>query len=394
MKKIIILFVACTLVFANVYGGEQKAEKAAPKKRVEAFRTVIYTDKTLGAALVPSNNINRGFGAGVVAALGNAALGVATGYMSSLVDLGIQAIGQLITMDRRHKQEWHETVMKECTYTNSVGTLYALNDFYANGSDRGTLDPTGIQFNGVGCLATVGEDTAFYVSCHLNREKLHRLMDHSKFELTLDTVVINPYHSHLPNTTLPIPFSFADRKTFNFKMKIQILSSWMDFTPALHKDEVLGEFVLNIAIDSADVNERGEFVYVRPASEPSQYELAGESFIVPRSYMQVIDPIMGFHAHYGTGQYSVNVLVEETCELSAEYQKHWRADRKMRKKLIKSHKKVSFDDVCKKITRQTWDEALQAWVVTILKAPADYSVKTLNEMLKITPDQIAPSTSK
>lgn len=392
MKKIILLYVVCSMVFMHAYAGNKQAE-AAPK-RVEAFRTVIYTDKTLGAELMPKNEISRGFGAGVVAALGNAALGVATGYMSSLVDLGIQAIGQLITMDRRHKQEWMEMATKECVYTNSVGTLYALNDFYANGSDRGTLDPTGIQFNGIGCLATIGEDTAFYVSSHLNREKLHRVMDHSKFELTLDTVVINPYHSHLPNTTLPIPFSFADRKTFNFKMKIQILSSWMDFTPSLHKDEVLGEFILNIPIDSADVNERGEFVYIRPATGQTQYELVGESFIVPRSYMQIIDPIMGFHAHYGTGQYSVNVQVEETCELSAEYQKLWRKDRKMRKKMIQNSTKLSFDDVCKKVTRQTWDEALQAWVVTILKAPADYSVKTLNEMLKIKPEQGATSAPK
>ena len=392
MKRTILLVCALMTMILSSFAGEKPAAQAS-SKRVEAFRTVIYTDKTLGYELTRSNQINRGFGTDVLATVTNAALGVATGYISSLVDLGVQAIGQLITMDRRHKQEWLETATKECSYTNSVGTLYALNDFYASGSNKGALDPTGIQFNGLGCLATVGEDTAFYVSCHINREKLHRLLDHSKFELTLDTVVINPYHSHLPNTTLPIPFSFAQRKTFNFKMKIQIISSWLDFTPALHKDEMLGEFMLNIAIDSADVNERGAFVYVRPTYEPAPYEIDGECFIVPRSYMQVNDPFRGFQAHYGTGQYSVNVLVEETCELTAEYQKNWRADRKMRKKMTKNHKKVTFDDVCKKITRQTWDEALQSWVITILKAPADYSVKTLNEMLKM-PSSSPSSTKK
>ena len=385
MRKLLLLLCACLSLGMNGYAASQTAPVRKP---VEAFRTVIYTDKSLSTAVNGLNSTSRGFGAGVVAALGNAALGMATGYMSSLVDLGIQALGQLITMDRRHQQEWLETVTKECTYTNSVGTLYAINDFYAAGSDRGTLDPTGIQFNGIGCLATVGDDTAFYVSCHLNRDKLYRLLDHSKFELVLDTVFINPYHSHLPNSTLPISFSFAQRKTFNFKMKIQILSSWMDFTPALHKDEMLGEFVLNIPIDSADVDRRGGFSYIRPAQGTPRYELTGESFIVPRSYMQVADPVMGFHAHYGTGQYSVNVLVEETCELAKEYQKNWRADRKMRKQIAQQKSnKVTFDDVCKKVSHQTWDETLKAWVVTILKAPADYSIKTLNDMLKLPTQQ-------
>lgn len=357
-------------------------------KPLIAYKTIVYTDSTLTDDIARDPDLaeegSRGFGSSLLNAMGNAALGVATGYISSVVDLGIQAIGQLITMDRRHKEEWMANASKECSYTNSLGTLYAINDFYSQGSELGALDPHGIQFNGIGCLATVDEDTSFYVSCHLNRRKLNRIRDHSKFELILDTIIINPYHSHLPNSPLPLSFSFAERKTFNFKMNIQLKSSWMDFTPAMHKDEVLGEFMLDIPIDSADVNENGTFVYIRPKGQEPLYQITGESFIVPRSYMQIPDDSLGLREHYGTGQYSLSVVVEESCELTPEYLKNWRADRKYRKSLAQDDKKkTTFDEVWKTITRQTWDESLQAWVVTILKAPADYSIKTMNEQLKI-----------
>ena len=357
-------------------------------KPLITYKTIVYTDSTLTDDIARDSELredgSRGFGSSLLNAMGNAALGVATGYISSVVDLGIQAIGQLITMDRRHKEEWMANASKECSFTNSLGTLYAINDFYSHGSELGALDPHGIQFNGIGCLATVDEDTSFYVSCHLNRRKLNRIRDHSKFELILDTIIINPYHSHLPNSPLPLSFSFAERKTFNFKMNIQLKSSWMDFTPAMHRDEVLGEFALDIPIDSADVNADGSFVYIRPKGQEPLYQITGESFIVPRSYMQIPDDSLGLREHYGTGQYSLSVMIEESCELTPEYLKNWRADRKYRKSLAKDDKKkTTFDEVWKTITRQTWDESLQAWVVTILKAPADYSIKTMNEQLKM-----------
>lgn len=387
MKKT-LLFITCLLVWSTGLFAKGEAPAKPSSKPLIAYKTIIYTDSTLTDEIAPkpenTEGPSRSFGSDLLNVVGNAALGVATGYISSVVDLGIQAIGQLITMDRRHKEEWMETASKECSFTSSLGTLYSINDFYSHGSELGALDPSGIQFNGIGCLATIENDTSFYVSCHLNRQKLNRIKDHSKFELILDTIVINPYHSHLPNSPLPLSFSFADRKTFNFKMTIQIKSSWMDFTPSLHQDEVLGEFVLDIPIDSTDVDENGSFIYIRKAGQESQYALSGESFIVPRSYMQIPDDSLGLRDHFGTGQYSLAVTVEESCELSPEYQKNWRADRKYRKSLAQDKgKKTSFDEVWKTITRQTWDESLQSWVVTILKAPADYSIKTMNEQLKL-----------
>lgn len=390
MKKIMLFVLAVCTAVPKLYAADQNAQPSAKKPIVE-YTTTIYTDKTIADELVMDEDDTRGFGAGLLASLGNAAVGLATGYISSVVDLGIQAIGKLIVLDRQHKQEWQETVAKECSVTTEIGTLYNLNDFYATGSNNGALDPTGIQFNGIGCLAKTNEDTAYYVSCHLNRQKLHRVRDHSKFELLLDTLIINPYCAHLPNTNLPLRFSFSEHKTFNFKMRIQLISSWMDFTPSLHTDEVLGEFILNVPIDSTDVNEHGQFIYVRQAGEPSRYDLIGDSFIVPRSYMQTRNGDGSVSDHYGTGQYSLKITIDETCDITDAYRKNWREDRKFRKELTKAQRRhPSFDDVCRTITRQTWDETLQSWVVTILKAPADYSIKALSEQMRMPAQQQQP----
>ena len=88
------------------------------------------------------------------------------------------------------------------------------------------------------------------------------------------------------------------------------------------------------------------------------------------------------HPHYGTGQYSIDITVEETCELTDAYKKNWRADRKYRKSLAKGDKK-SFDEAWKTVTKQHWDESLQSWVVTVLKAPAGYSIKYMNERIQL-----------
>lgn len=384
MKRVISFTVIFLTAFCAIYATAPNAD-APQKKQVIEYKTTIYTDKTLSQALVSEERgVVRSFGTDLLMSMGNAAIGAATGYVSSVVDLGIQALGRLIMLDRQHKKEWQETITKESSVTNEIGTLYALNDFYANGSDKGALDPTTIQFNGIGCLATTDADTAFYVSCHLNRAKINRLRDHSKFELILDTLILNPYRAHLPNTPLPLPFYFSERKTYDFKIKIQLISSWLDFVPSMHKDEVLGEFRLDVPIDSTDVNDRGIFVYVRQPNEPAKYDIMGESFIVPRSYMQIINANDSVSDYYGTGQYSLKISITETCDITPEYQQDWRKGRKIRQKMQKAdHKKPSFDDVYKTITHQTWDESLQAWVITILKAPADYSFKTLNEKIML-----------
>lgn len=127
------------------------------------------------------------------------------------------------------------------------------------------------------------------MSCHINRDKLNRIVEHSKFELVLDTLIIDPFKSDLPNTKLDIPFSFEDRENFTMNISFEISSSWMDQLPQMNKDQVLGDFYINVPITAKDLNENNKFVYVRGERDSQDYSVVGESFIVPRSYLSIRD---------------------------------------------------------------------------------------------------------
>ena len=81
-----------------------------------------------------------------------------------------------------------------------------------------------MHFDGIGCLRKVNNDTVFYLSCHIDRSKIDRIIKHSKFELVLDTLILSPAHSHLPNTSLDIPYSSEERENFTLSMDIKITS--------------------------------------------------------------------------------------------------------------------------------------------------------------------------
>ena len=83
------------------------------------------------------------------------------------------------------------------------------------------MDPKGMRFNGIGCLRKNGDDTVFYISMHINRQKINRIVEHSKFELVLDTLIISPYFSNLPNSSFDTAFSYEQRQ--NYTMNIQLM---------------------------------------------------------------------------------------------------------------------------------------------------------------------------
>ena len=158
-------------------------------------------------------------------------------------DLGVNAIGSLITRNERLKKEWEETVKAENVFQTQISTVSEINDFYSDTSFDGAMDPKGMRFDGIGCMRKKGNDTVFYISCHIDRTKIDRIINHSKFELVLDTLIISPEHSNLPNTTLGIPFSFEERKNFTLSMKIKIISSWMNEIVQLQKNQNLANLI-------------------------------------------------------------------------------------------------------------------------------------------------------
>lgn len=370
-----ILAIAFVLGGAFIMGNAQN---------VSVYKTFIYTSENLTEDIQRVNDSQddtRRFDIDLLNATIGAAKGIGAGYISTFIDLGVNALGNLITMNARQKKEWEDMIREENVWSTKISSIQDVKDFYRKPSTAGALDPLNMNFDGIGCLRMVENDTVFFVSCHIDRSKLNRIVNHSKFELVLDTLILSPLHSNLPNTQLPIDFSFEERKDFNLTMNIKLTSSWFTDAIELHNDAALGEFIISVPIKKEDVDSLGFVKYIRPENEPSKYPVIGESFIVPRSYMGYRDTNGRYKNIWGTGQYKLDIELRETCDITPEYRAHWKADRKRRKKMMPSNS--FFDSVWQTISSQEWDEITKSWVITTISAPADVLSNELINRLEL-----------
>lgn len=338
---------------------------------VTVYKTFIYTSESLTDEIQRLNeqqDDTRRFDTDLLNAALGAVKGIGAGYISAFIDLGVNAIGNLITRNSRLQKEWEETVKAENTWSTKISSVQDVKDFYQRPSTAGALDPQTMNFDGIGCLRMEGPDTVFFISCHIDRSKLNRIVNHSKFELVLDTLILCPSRSNLPNTPLPLEYLFEERGTFNLTMNIKFTSSWFTDAIELHNDAPLGEFTISIPVSKNDVDEQGFLKYCRQRDEPSKYNVVGESFIVPRSYMGYRDVTGRYKNIWGTGQYKMDIELVENCNITDEYRKNWKSDRKKRNKMKPS--KGFFPTVWQTVSSQKWDEITRTWVITTLKAPA------------------------
>ena len=343
----------------------------ATAQQVE-YQAFIYTSEDLAEEITRQSKEaadTRSYLGDLFNASKEAAKGIASGYVTSFIDWGVNAIGSLITRNSRLREEWEEMIKSENVYHTQIKTVSDMNDFYKEASFDGAMDPKGMRFDGIGCLRKEGEDTVFYISCHVDRSKISRIINHSKFELVLDTLIVSPTHSNLPNTPLGIPFSFDERKNFAISMDIKLISSWMNEIVQLQKNQVLGEFKISIPIGQELLDDKGFFRYVRKLDETPKYKIVGESFIVPRSYMGYRDENDYYKSSWGTGEYNLVIDIQETCDITEQYRANWKKDRKRRKKMMKGTNVLT--STWQTIASQQWDELSQSWIITLLKAPAD-----------------------
>lgn len=352
------------------------------------FKTFIYTSNDLGEEIARHSELvnrkDRGYLGDLFNASKESLKGIASGYVTSFIDLGVNAIGSLLTRNARLKEEWEETVKVENIYKTKISTVSEINDFYKEASFEGAMDPKGMRFDGIGCLRLEDNDTVFYLSCHIDRSKIDRIVKHSKFELVLDTLIVSPTHSNLPNTYLDLPYSFAERDNFTLSMNIKLISSWMNEIVQLQKNQELGAFVLNVPVDPEELDEKGFLRYVRNRDEEPVYKIVGESFIVPRSYMGYRDKDDNYKNIWGTGEYKLEIELKETCDVTEQYRENWKKDRKRRKKLME--KESIWENGWQTISNQRWDELAQSWVITTLQAPAGIITKDVIDKLGLAPE--------
>lgn len=352
------------------------------------FKTFIYTSNDLGEEIARHSELvnrkDRGYLGDLFNASKESLKGIASGYVTSFIDLGVNAIGSLLTRNARLKEEWEETVKAENIYKTKISTVSEINDFYKEASFEGAMDPKGMRFDGIGCLRLEDNDTVFYLSCHIDRSKIDRIVKHSKFELVLDTLIVSPTHSNLPNTYLDLSYSFAERDNFTLSMNIKLISSWMNEIVQLQKNQELGAFVLNVPVDPEELDEKGFLRYVRNRDEEPVYKIVGESFIVPRSYMGYRDKDDNYKNIWGTGEYKLEIELKETCDVTEQYRENWKKDRKRRKKLME--KESIWENGWQTISNQRWDELAQSWVITTLQAPAGIITKDVIDKLGLAPE--------
>lgn len=343
------------------------------KGKTVTYKTYIYTSDELGSEISKLNDqrdSSRGYLGDLFSAAGHSVKGLAGGYVTSFFDMGVNAIGSLITRNRRLKKEWEEAVKKENVFQTRISTVSEMSDFYDAPSFDGAMDPKGMRFDGIGCLRMDGNDTLFYVSLHIDRTKLYRIINHSKFELVLDTLILSPKRSNLPNTQLNIPYSFEERKDFTLSMDITISSSWMNEVVQLQKNVELGQFNINIPVDPSLLGADGFLRYTRQADAAPRYKVTGECFIVPRSYMGFRDEKENFKDSWGTGEYKLSIDLKESCDVTEQYRANWKADYKHRKEMTKKNLSL-LERTWQVVSKQDWNEITHSWVITTLQAPAD-----------------------
>ena len=347
---------------------------AQKKEKVARYETIVYTNDKID--LLIQNEYRKQGGEGERGYLGdlgkavlNAGKGVAGGYVTSFIDIGVNAVASLITKSANDKVKWEDIVKSENIYQETLATVEPINNFYTRPSFDGPLDPAGMNFGGIGCLRTVDGDTVFYISCHIDETKVNRIINHSKFELSLDTLIINPYQLDLPNSNFDTQFSFDKHKNLQITVEMRLISSWINELTELQKNQELGSFMLSVAISPKDLDDNNKLRYIRSKGSESLYKIAGESFVVPRSYIGFRDTENNYKNSWGTGDYNIELKIKQTCGITDSYRKNWKADWKQRQDADNDENFVQRS--WKMISSQRWNEITKQWVVTTLKVPAD-----------------------
>lgn len=387
MNRILSLLLLVTLqCLATTTVAQPKAPAAtanthanmAKGKDVSTYDLLVFQDKNIGKDITRKydaqleglrQDMSRGYLSNLLGQGLTAAKKAASTSLMGLVSTGVNMIGDMV---RSKKNDWSAAVARENVFVKALPMMENIEDFYSDVSFAGALDPSSLSFNGFGCLQKRDNDTVLYMVCHLDTTEygVGRILKHSKFELTLDTLVFNPYKCDLPNdSTMPysmrVPFSFTNRDNLNLQISLNVMSSWINQAIQLHRDQTLGQFFVNVPINENTLDADSVFRFYRGSSNNKAVcDITGESFIVPRSYIGVRDANGRFHDAWGTGQYKMSMTLRETCSNTEAFDKNWKADWKARK-MNKGHK-VDFG----RAMRQLWDANGSKWVMSIVEAPA------------------------
>ena len=249
---------------------------------------------------------------------------------SNLVSLGISYITEALKSDR---EKWYRRAQQQCYYNQPLSAETKIDDFYALPSTKGAMDPANLKFEGFGCKNYIevmdGSNEGvgvFYIFCKMRRDSvgLRHIINHSKFMVEIDSLVINPKYCNLPNDSTGNPdsrFDFEKRDNLNLELKVRFYSSWMNQAAMIASDQQLGEFIISVDVDKNKLNKDGLFVYNKNDEDfKNLVSVDGDCYIVPRSYTGTTDGV-NYQPTWGTGQYRIDMEVSERCKIVDSYYK-------------------------------------------------------------------------
>ena len=240
-----------------------------------------------------AKEINRSGSRGLAADIFNS-------YRKQAGDLFTEAAGRAVNVAvnyavdnvRSKRGKWQKAVAKESRFTKEIKMPSEIHHFYKDVSNIGPMDPTGMVFDGFSCIQVIDVEgqsqTVFKVVCKVRQdaEGLQLMASDSRFQVYVDEVEFNPYLCDIPNDSLSnvdyrIPFDFQKRKDLNLKIRASV-------------------FLYKFAPDN-------------PAN--ARVRVNGDCFVVPRSYVASKED----GDIWGMGQYKVDVVVTESCNINREY---------------------------------------------------------------------------
>lgn len=344
MKKLLsMLFLLCVAIASQA---QVKMEHAAAKEgnrpmmAQRKFKILVENEQKAKTILETNDNLlamqektrgetDRGlFGDLLWAGLSSAFKQKTVNATSNLVSFGMNYLKDALKGSR---EKWYNRAMQQCYYNHVLSAESTIDDFYALPSTKGAMDPENLKFQGFGCknyieLANGSKEGVgvFYIFCKMRRDSvgLRHIVNHSKFLVEIDTLMINPRYCNLPNDSTGSAesrFSFEKRDNLVIELKVRLFSSWMNQATMIANDQQLGEFAVRVKVDKNKLNSDGLFIYDK--NDPDFERLVsidGDSYIVPRSYTGTPDGF-NFKPTWGTGQYRVEMEVTERCRIVDSY---------------------------------------------------------------------------
>lgn len=338
--------------------------------------------------MVSSSDERGVFLSGLATELG----GFAVSSALSLVNSGISYVGKAV---KGNKTAWETEFEKENSFTKDITMQKNINDFYSDISTKGAFDPSNMVFNGFGILQMRGYDTVLYMSCHLDTtsDGINNIIRHSRFMIAIDTLVFYPFRCDIPNNHQQFSkkrstFSFDERSGLTLGLDVKVTSSWINKAVQVYNDVEIGRFNISTQINPKNIvisddslarmNTSCRFIRNGKNNSIDEVNVVGDCFIVPRSYVAVIDDDGNLQDVWGTGQYKISFTLNEKCVTNPDFakcRKKWRADWKKMKKQERENSSIVQN------FKQVWDKNASKWVIELLEIPANYSLKTGAEEL-------------